>query len=341
MASCFQSVANNPPPPGSWTARSPMLTPRTLLGAGVINGKLYVVGGFVDSTGTPVGTAVLEVYDPPSDDWNTLAPMPHASGYLAAGVVNGILYAVGGQVDPASNGPTLNYLQAYDPATDSWTMKAPMPTARRALAVAVANGVLYAIGGQPDVMGSPMLATVEAYDPATDSWSIKAPMPTARDGLAAGTVNGIIYAAGGFDGTSLLSVVEAYDPAADQWVTRAPLPGPNAIPAAGEIAGGLYVVGGFNGISLHTTVGYDPQANVWVAQAAMPSARDGLAVGVIGGVLYAVGGAFEVSFDSATISASTEVFSPGVAPAGRVIARRSRISTEDATPSSYRSPGLP
>ncbi len=300
-----------------------MPTPRTLLAAGVIDGKLYAVGGYADSAGIEVGTAVLEVYDPLSDEWATKAPMPHGSGYLGAGVVNGILYAVGGQAAPQSKGPTFDYLQAYDPATDSWTAKAPMPTARRGLAVAVVNGVLYAIGGQPDVMGSPMVPTVEAYDPATDSWSTKTPMPTARDALAAVTLNGTIYAIGGFDGTSLLPTVEAYDPVADQWSTKASMPGANAAPAAAAIGGDLYVAGGFNGASLSTTIGYDPGADAWAAYAAMPSARDGLAGGAIDALFYAVGGEDEVSVDSATLSTANEVFSPSGAVPSQVTASHS------------------
>jgi N-acetylneuraminic acid mutarotase len=316
--SCTQPVAGNPVPPGAWSVRSAIPTPRVLLGAGVIGGKLYAVGGFVDSAGYSVGTAVLEVYDPQSDEWATKAPMPHASGDLAVGVVDGILYAVGGQQDPSYGTPTLNDLQAYDPATDSWTAKAPMPTARRALAVAVANGKLYAIGGNSDYASHALVATVEAYDPATDTWSTKAPMPTVRMLLAAATVNGSIYAVGGFDETSALAVVEAYDPGTDQWSTRSPMPGGVLAPAAASIGGVLYVTGGFTGISVTTTLAYDPRSDMWSAQAPMPSPRDGLAGGVIDSLFYVVAGQNEVSFDSITWSTANEVFSPAGTPASNV-----------------------
>src|SRR5579863_2703346 len=53
--------------------------------------------------------------------WSTKASLPAATDSLAAGVVNGILYAVGG-----SNGAVMfNAVEAYDPSTDSWTTKAP------------------------------------------------------------------------------------------------------------------------------------------------------------------------------------------------------------------------
>ena len=95
--------------------------------------------------------------------------------------VNGIVYAVGGGCNCATSGGIYNTLEAYDPAANTWSTKAPMPTARQELAVGVINGILYAIGGNGP--GSPNV--VEAYDPAANSWSTKAPMPTGRYGLAA------------------------------------------------------------------------------------------------------------------------------------------------------------
>src|ERR1700738_2686760 len=57
--------------------------------------------------------------------WTTKTSMPTARQRLAAGFVNATLYAVGGiDADVA-----LNTVEAYDPATDTWTTKAPMPTA--------------------------------------------------------------------------------------------------------------------------------------------------------------------------------------------------------------------
>src|SRR5580704_8481341 len=58
--------------------------------------------------------------------WTTMASMPTARQQLAAGVVNGRLYAIGG-LDSVGYS---NAVEAYDPATDTWSTKASMLTAR-------------------------------------------------------------------------------------------------------------------------------------------------------------------------------------------------------------------
>jgi hypothetical protein len=180
------------------------------LAAGVVNGVLYAVGG-PGSTGQ-----LVEAYDPSTNTWTTKAPMPTARHGLAAGVVNGVLYAVGGA--NFSSGIAVQTVEAYDPSTNTWTTKAPMSTARYGLAAGVVNGVLYAVGGTSDCAPSITcigitVQTVEAYDPSTNTWTPKAPMPTDRYALAAGVVNGVLYAVGGNSSISAnLGTNEAFTP---------------------------------------------------------------------------------------------------------------------------------
>jgi hypothetical protein len=188
------------------------------------------------------------------DCWTTKAPMPTPRANLAVGVVNGVLYAVGGSDD---NG-FLSTVEAYDPVTNTWMTKAALPTPREGLSVGVANGVLYAVGGLNGDPNSPggHLSTVEAYDPVTNTWTTKAPMPTARSFLAIGVVGGALYATGGYTcctGSSDLSIVEVYDPATNTWATRADMPTERSSLAAAVVNGVLYAVGGYN---------YDPASTV-------------------------------------------------------------------------------
>ena len=67
---------------------------------------------------------------------------------------------------------TLASTLAYDPGTDKWTEKAPMPTtAREHLTSAVVDGKLYVIGGRSNGMSYNVDAN-EVYDPKTDKWTI-------------------------------------------------------------------------------------------------------------------------------------------------------------------------
>jgi len=129
--------------------------------------------------------------------------MPTARSRLAITAIDGLLYAVGGYSGVASPA-----VEVYDPASDTWTKKAPMALRRYGLGVGAIDGTLYAVGGW---MNGPQAAN-EAYDPVSDTWTSKAPMPTARTALGVGVVGGVLYAIGGSNVTGLLATVEAYQP---------------------------------------------------------------------------------------------------------------------------------
>ncbi|MEK7765655.1 MAG: hypothetical protein AAB368_05400, partial [bacterium] len=86
--------------------------------------------------------------------------------------------------------------EAYDPATDTWSVRAPMPTPRKGVALAVLNNRIYAIAGHD---GAVDVSTVEEYNPATDVWVPKTGLGTTNYRFAAGAVamNGAVYVFGG------------------------------------------------------------------------------------------------------------------------------------------------
>ena len=84
-----------------------------------------------------------------------------------------------------------------------------MHHARSALAVAVLDGKLYAIGG---FVVYSETRVVEVYDPGTDTWSEDAPLVEVRQAMLAGVLNGRIYSAGG----------ACYDKIAQEMETRVP-----------------------------------------------------------------------------------------------------------------------
>ena len=190
------------PSTNTWTTKAPMPTARSGLAAAVVNGVLYAIGG-EDAAGTLLAT--VEAYEPTTDTWSAKASMPagrrglaaavlgntlyaihQVSLYaydpstntwttkapprpglaLAAGVINGLPYRVGGVVTGPGVVVALPTVEAYDPASDSWSDKARMPTARWALGVAVVSSTLYAVGGYSSANGGNIaLSVVEAYTP--------------------------------------------------------------------------------------------------------------------------------------------------------------------------------
>jgi N-acetylneuraminic acid mutarotase len=81
---------------------------------GVINGKFYVAGG-ANNFGSQL-EASLDRYDPATDTWTTLAPLPAAGGAIGA-VLQGKLFVV-------VQTTTGRRAYTYDPATNKWTPKA-------------------------------------------------------------------------------------------------------------------------------------------------------------------------------------------------------------------------
>jgi len=244
------------------------------------------------STPTPTLTCCPSNYL----NWNLMATMPTARGRLATGVVNGILYAVGGQ---NTSGDAVTNLEAYNPATNSWSEMAPMPTGREDLAVEVVNGILYAVGGYN---GTNVLSTVEAYNPATNSWSTMAPLTNARCNLSAGVVNGILYAVGGDDTNgNPLGTVEAYNPGTNSWSPMASMPTARSQLSVGVVNGILYAAGGNTSVgftSPGTIVGtleaYNPGTNSWTTGLApMITGRECTSGGVMNCLFYVAGGFIE------------------------------------------------
>ena len=90
--------------------------------------------------------------------------------------------------------------QAYDPATNTWATRSPMPTTRNHAFSGVVNGKIYVIGGRlgaAHVTASSNTDVVEEYDPARDLWgAVKSRMPT-RGARRRETHDGRIYVEGG------------------------------------------------------------------------------------------------------------------------------------------------
>jgi subtilisin family serine protease len=243
-------------------------------------------------TSVPAGTPNRLLYTGflNSNVWQPRASLPQPRRELALGAMNGTIYAIGG-VKPSG---TVAGVAAYDPATDRWTPKAPLPAPRQAGdGAALLGGLLYAPGGYNT--SNVLTRSLYAYNPAANAWVTKASMPITSGCGVSHSINGKLYVLTGCTGTTSAAsgLLHRYDPNTNTWIARKAAPHAHRYPAAGVINGKLYVVGGNSGSSAASATldVYDPVTNTWATRASMPTARRGGAAGaVIGGMLYVIGG---------------------------------------------------
>ena len=272
-----------------WSTKTPLPQTAGGLSAAVVNGKIHVIGG-----------SVHYVYDPVTDDWTTKEPMPTGRQYFGIAVYQNKIYTIGGGLwDQDIGWITSNVTEVYDPMTDSWENKTPMPTSRMSLSANEVDGKIYLMGGRTGGPSS-IVALNEVYDIATDSWTTKRSMHYPVDAYASAVVDGKIYVIGGFEGLYHgvpVGYTQIYDPVTDSWSLGASLPEIVQHAAAGATTGSLapkriYVIGGGPDMrAFNYTQVYNPENDSWTLGAEMPTARGWLAVAVVNDLIYAIGGA--------------------------------------------------
>ncbi|XP_001943576.1 ring canal kelch homolog isoform X2 [Acyrthosiphon pisum] len=211
-----------------WKPNVDMLVDRGSFGVGVIDDRIYAVGG--DNDLTELNTA--EVFDVSVKEWQLISSMCTERMGPGVGVIDNLLYAVGGY----NNGCALKTVECYDPSLDKWTPVAQMSTSRRHHGIGILDGVMYAIGGDcQEHANSVYLKSVEAYTPIANAWSPIADMHLSRYDPSVVTFNGLLYVMGGSDGSSRLASLEIYDPNTNTWTLE-------QLPTSGDDIHGAVVI---------------------------------------------------------------------------------------------------
>jgi glucose/arabinose dehydrogenase len=132
-----------------------MPTPRHHLASAVVDGKLYAIGGRNSNRTFNANLDANEVYDPKSNAWTSLQPMPtKRSGLCVASSssVGGDIYVIGGESPfkgDETPDTTYDVNEKYDPQTNKWSTEQPMPTSRHGMSYASNNNRMFLIGGGP------------------------------------------------------------------------------------------------------------------------------------------------------------------------------------------------
>ena len=146
-----------------WEKRAEMPTERGETDAVVVDGKVYVIGGY-NWRNVPTlperFVRSIEEYNPKIDKWRPLPEMPMFKGGFAAIAVDNEIYTIGG-IDLENRLERIDAVDVYNPITDKWREAEPM-TAPRTTTAVVVKGTIYALGGFKGAgLFSPI---VEAYD---------------------------------------------------------------------------------------------------------------------------------------------------------------------------------
>jgi Kelch motif len=140
----------------TWGDGAPLTTARNAAAAAVLQGKLHVLGGRAPGirANDQQSMASMEVYDATTDRWTAGPALPTARAGLSAVVLDGRLYALGGESTP---GGVSDAVERYDPGTREWSSLAPMPYRGHGLGAVVVGGAIYVMGGftaPSDAVGS-------------------------------------------------------------------------------------------------------------------------------------------------------------------------------------------
>jgi N-acetylneuraminic acid mutarotase len=268
--------------------------PQALMGlhAEVVDDKIYTFGGQVVGAGFGEPTNQVAVLDIHTGNWSEAPPMPTRRGFLGTGVVDGLIYVIGGSPNMREFDPATDVVEIYNPVNNEWRFAPGLPTGRADLTASVVDGRIYAIGGTEHVAVD-ALGVVEMYDPSTGAWTRRADMPTPRLHLTSVAFNGEIYVFGGGPEWPVpLPTLEIYNPATNTWRKGADMPTPRTGLWAAVLNGKIYVAGGLSweNEALATVEVYDPATDTWDTIPDMPTARFLAAVRAVAGKLYVIGG---------------------------------------------------
>ena len=147
-----------------WEKRANMPTERGRTDAVVVDGKIYVLGGYNWQWGPLVDKFVtsIEEYNPKTDQWHELPDMPMLKFWFASVAIDNEIYTMGGAYTPGGNRITrFGDVDVYNPTTNKWREVQALTIPKTTRAVVV-KGTIYALGGLKD--GGQFSPIVEAFD---------------------------------------------------------------------------------------------------------------------------------------------------------------------------------
>ena len=279
-----------------WRKAAPSPFARVESPAVVVEGRLYLFGGFTDTLGA---SSHVDVFDPATDSWTRRKDMPTQLTHLNPAKDGSAIWLAGG-FKGKHPGPVTDEVWKYDATADTWTAGPPLPEPRAGGGLVIIGRALHYFGGykadrQTDAGDHWSLA----LDGGT-SWRREASLPDPRGHVSAAVLDGKIYALGGdhgHDKTQIdVSSCHRYDPLTKQWTAIASLPDGRSHFESSTILhrGRILIVGGRCNQTPRNVVGdmleYDPKADAWRVVGAIPEKLLAPAAAIIAGSIVVTGG---------------------------------------------------
>jgi Malectin domain len=242
---------------GKWipaTISSPGFKPRLnhcviMVDNPTVGRRAYLIGGYdLDDT---------DIYNPMNGTWTKGAKPPVVLHHIQCVAAQGKVWIM---APYTGNWPNEITSQAYmyDPATNTWTTKTPLPVARRRGSAAVVGSLdgtkIYVshgtVGGhKTDTNPAAALGYLDEYDIATDSWKeLSSSAPHPRDHAGGAMVNGMLCVAGGrnsgVSGWPFIAPTDCYNFTSNQWENKTAIPQLRARGQYGRTCDGKLIVAG-------------------------------------------------------------------------------------------------
>lgn len=275
----------------SWTTTSDMVVPVYDHSATRLNnGRIVVIGGVETTSGAPVSSNATQIYDPESNTWAAMAPIPgeEQAGardqHTATKLSNDDIIVAGGfhrvREHPAT---PLSTVFRFVPYRGLWQSEPRLAVARGGH---TADWVpLWRDGRRVETVvaaggsgSSGPLATAERYDGQNVRWDTSR-LTRARDGHAATAfMDGHLLLTGGATTPtgSATNATELYDPGTNTWSAGPPMNQARRDHAAALMLGGKVIaLGGRDrtGAPTASVEVYDPDASTWSTRAPLRTAR--------------------------------------------------------------------
>ncbi len=281
-----------------WKKAPPSPFARVESPTAVVDGKMYLFGGFTDDLGA---SNELDVYDPANNSWTRKKDMPMRLTHLNPAIDGKTVWFAGG-FRGKHPGPASAEVWKYDVASDSWTAGPDLPERRAGGGLAVVGRKLHYFGGYKADRDT---NAADHWSLALDGgrqWERDADLPVPRGHVCAAVMDGKLYALGGAHGHDVTQVdlpsCHRYDPATNKWAEIASLPDGRSHFEGSTFTymGRIVVVGGRCNSSkpprgvMGDVLAYDPKRDAWTVVAEMPEKVLAPSAAIIAGHLVVIGG---------------------------------------------------